>query len=114
MLEKVKFKDETWFEGWLKSKGFELHGNYPTNYFTTYGTISREYVKNRKVVSIGLIGSIVRCGIADDRPSETIVGIRTSFPFAKNINQVERLMRLPTNEPEAIERMEAIGINDCI
>ncbi len=110
----MKFKDETWFEGWLKSKGFELYGSYPTDYFSTYGTISREYVKNGRVVSIGLMGSIVRCGIADNRPSETIVGIRTSFPFAKGINQVEMLMRLPTDESGAIERMEAIGINDCV
>lgn len=110
----MKFKDETWFETWLKSKGFELTGKYKTDYFSSYGTVSREYLKNGRHISIGLIGSTVRTGSEDISPHETIVGIRTSFPLAKDINELERLMRLPTDEDGAIERMKAIGINDCI
>jgi len=51
----TSFKDETGFELFLKSMGWELVDcNYKTDYFTSYGTILRLYKLGSNRITIGL------------------------------------------------------------
>ena len=52
----TKFKDETGFERYLISMGWTLFDyDYPTDFFTTYGTIIRLYTKGDKEIGVGLL-----------------------------------------------------------
>lgn len=51
----MSFRDETGFEMFLRSMGWELLDlDYATDYFTSYGTVSRVYKKAEKYIEIGL------------------------------------------------------------